>query len=248
MTKRQTRKYEMLVRVQTFGKNHSAQFAEGSEVAKAFAAVNDAVAQVNAFGLTKLTARRESMNARFAAKQALAAWIAALARSARVMAKAVPGADAKFPLPTRRTDVAVLQSGRLLLQEATPLKDTFISCGLPATFVEDLQQAVHRFRTRDCRPQRWQSRGSRVAARHQRGIEKGPGHRALARCSRAERARRRRQCDEGVEARSPRRVLRTNRRCGRAVGDRHVVANVARRPPDRAGRTAGHATCGRAHG
>jgi hypothetical protein len=145
MTKRQTRKYEMLGRVQTFGKNHSAQFAEGSEVAKAFAAVNDAVAQVNAFGLTKLTARRESMKARFAARQELAAWIAAIARSARVMAKAVPGADAKFPLPTRRTDVAILQSGRLFLQEATPLKDTFISCGLPATFVEDLQQAVTGF-------------------------------------------------------------------------------------------------------
>ena len=145
MTKRQTRKYEMLGRVQTFGKNHSAQFAEGSEVAKAFAAVNDAVAQVNAFGLTKLTARRESMKARFAARQALAAWIAAIARSARVMAKAVPGADAKFPLPTRRTDVAILQSGRLFLQEATPLKDTFISCGLPGTFVEDLQQAVTGF-------------------------------------------------------------------------------------------------------
>jgi hypothetical protein len=145
MTKRQTRKYEMLVRVRDFGKNHSAQFAEGSEVSKAFAAVNDAVAQVSAFGVTKLTARRESMDARFAARQALERWIAAIARSARVMAKAVPGADAKFPLPTRRNDVAILQSGRLFLQEATPLKDTFISCGLPATFVEDLQQAVTGF-------------------------------------------------------------------------------------------------------
>src|SRR5262245_50650835 len=111
MTKRQTRKYEMLVRVQTFGKSHETQFAEGSEVAKAFATVGDAVAQITAFEMAKLTARRESMKARFAAKRALAERIASIARSARVIAKAIPGADAKFPLPMRRTDVAILTSG-----------------------------------------------------------------------------------------------------------------------------------------
>ena len=31
---------------------------------------------------------------------------------------------------------------RPIQSEATPLKDTFVSCGLPATFVEDLQQAI----------------------------------------------------------------------------------------------------------
>lgn len=142
MTKRQTRKYEMLVRVRTFGVTHQKAFAEGSEVAKAFATVADVVTQIDAFSKAKLTARRESMKARLAAKMALAARIGAIARSARVMAKAIPGADAKFPLPTGRTDVAILTSGRLFLQEATPLKDTFVSCGLAPTFVEDLQQAV----------------------------------------------------------------------------------------------------------
>ena len=39
MTKRQTRQYEMLVRVRTFGVNHQKQFADGSEVTKAFATV-----------------------------------------------------------------------------------------------------------------------------------------------------------------------------------------------------------------
>jgi hypothetical protein len=142
MTKRQTRKYEMLVRVQTFGVAHQKAFAEGSEVAKAFATVTDIVTQITAFEMAKLTAKRESMKARVAAKVALAARIGSIARSARVIAKAIPGADAKFPLPTRRTDVAVLTSGRLFLQEATLMKDTFISCGLAPTFVEDLQQSI----------------------------------------------------------------------------------------------------------
>ena len=138
MTKRQTRKYEMLVRVQTFGVTHQKQFAEGSEVAKAFATVADAVAQINGFEMAKGTARRQSLEAKLAAKLALAARIGAIARSARVMAKAIPGADAKFPLPMRRSDVAILTSGRLFLQEATLLKDTFVSCGLAPTFVENL--------------------------------------------------------------------------------------------------------------
>ena len=142
MTKRQTRKYEMLVRVQTFGVTHQKAFAEGSEVAKAFAAVTDAVSQITAFEMARLTAKRESMKARHAANLALAERIGSIARSARVMAKAIPGADAKFPLLTRRNDVAVLTSGRLFLQEATPLKDTFISCGLAPTFVEDLQRSI----------------------------------------------------------------------------------------------------------
>jgi hypothetical protein len=132
----------MLVRVRDFGVTHRGQFADGSEVAKAFAAISDAVAEIDAFSKAKLTARRESMPKRLAAKQALSERIAAIARSARVMAKTIPGADEKFPLPTRRSDVAVLTSGRLFLQEAAPLKDMFISCGLPATFVEDLQQAI----------------------------------------------------------------------------------------------------------
>ncbi len=142
MTKRQYRQYEMLVRVRNFGDAHKEQFPEGSEGSKAFAAVTAGVAQIDAFTTAKLTARRLSKKEKLAAKLALAARIGAIARSARVMAKTVAGADAKFPLPTRQSDVAVLQTGRLFLKEVEPVKDAFIRCGLPATFVEELGQAV----------------------------------------------------------------------------------------------------------
>jgi hypothetical protein len=134
----------MLVRVRKFGDTHKDQFPEGSEASNAFAAVAAAVTRIDAFTDAKLTARRVSKQEKVAAKLALAARIGAIARTARMMAKTVPSADAKFPLPTRQSDVAVLQSGRLFLHEAEPVKDTFIRCGLPATFVEDLQQAVAR--------------------------------------------------------------------------------------------------------
>jgi hypothetical protein len=144
MTKRQYRQYEMLVRVRNFGDTHKEQFAEGSEGAKSFASITAAVAQIDAFTNDKLTARRESTKEKLAAKRSLAARIGAIARSARVLAKTVPGADAKFPLPPRRSDVAVLQTGRLFLEEVEPVKDAFIGCGLRPTFVEDLRQAVAR--------------------------------------------------------------------------------------------------------
>lgn len=145
MTKRQTRQYEMLVRVRDFGHTYRQQFAEESEGSKAFGVVADAVGQIDTFHKSKLTARRESMQTKQKAKAALAAQIGAIARSARVMAKAIPDADAKFPLPARRSDVAVLQSGRLFLDEAAAVKDMFIRCGLPPTFIDELQQAVAAF-------------------------------------------------------------------------------------------------------
>ena len=145
MTKRQYRQYEMLVRVRNFGDAQKAHFAEGSEGARAFEAITTAVAEIKAFGNAKLTARRVSKKEKLAAKRALASRIWAIARSARIMAKSVPGADAKFPLPTRQSDVAVLQTGHLFLTEAEPVKDDFIRYGLRPTFMEELQQAVARF-------------------------------------------------------------------------------------------------------
>jgi hypothetical protein len=88
MTVRQTRQYAMLVQVRDFGRAHQEPFPEGSEGHKAFAAVTAAVTAIDAFTSTKL--------------MALTTHIASIARSARVMAKATPGADERFPVPTRK--------------------------------------------------------------------------------------------------------------------------------------------------
>ena len=145
MTKRQRRQYEMLVRVRNFGNAHKEKFPEGSAGAAAFAAIAAAVAEIDGFKDDKLTARRLSRKEKLAARQAVAARIRAIARTARVMAKTVVGADAKFPLPTRQAYGAVLDTGRLFLKEVEPVKDAFIRCGLEPTFVEELQQAVATF-------------------------------------------------------------------------------------------------------
>jgi hypothetical protein len=145
MTKRQTRQYAMLVRVRDFGNTHGARFPEGSEAQNAFASVTSAVAQVEAFTNAKLTARRISRMSKRAAKQVLMKRIGAIARSARALAANDPGADEKFPMPASRGDIAVLQTGRLFLQEGVAVRERFIRCGLPPTFLDDLQQAVGTF-------------------------------------------------------------------------------------------------------
>ena len=144
MNTRQTRQYETLVRVRKFGSNYGEKFAEGSEGRKAFAVVATAIADVESFSNSKLTARREGMT-KFDARRALAARIDAIAITARKLAKTVPGADIKFPKPVRQSDVAVLTSGRLFLREAPAVKDAFVRSGLPEGFVEGLQQAVATF-------------------------------------------------------------------------------------------------------
>lgn len=142
MTKMQTRQYAMLVRVRDFGQARSEQFPPGSEAQKAFALVISVVAQVDAFNNAKLTAKRISQSRKLKAKRDLKMRISAIARSARALATAEPGADEKFPMPTRQGDIAVLMSGRLFLQEGAAVKERLVACGLPPTFLDDLRQAV----------------------------------------------------------------------------------------------------------
>lgn len=145
MTKRQDRQYEMLVRVRDFGKLHQDGFPEGGEGSKAFAAVAGVVEEVHAFTGDLQTARRVARESKRQAKRGLSAQIAAIAGSARVMAKTTPDFDAKFPLPAGASDVAVLQAGQLFLTEAVAVKDAFVRCGLAPAFIDDLQQAVTAF-------------------------------------------------------------------------------------------------------
>src|SRR5262245_62046920 len=119
MTTRQYRQYLMLVRVRDFGDAHKQQFPEGSEGNQAFGVVAAAVAQIQSFNKAATNARRLSQKERLAAKFALSTLIVAIARSAQVMAKTVVGADARFPLPTRQSAVAVLETGRIFVEEAT---------------------------------------------------------------------------------------------------------------------------------
>lgn len=145
MTKRQQGQYHTLVRVDTFVRAHMELFPEGSEGRKALEVISTALARIGTFDRNKGPAKRQSLKGKGTAKQALWAQLNIIARSARVLEKSRPGTDAKFPLPMRKSDIAILQTGRLFLEGSEPLKEALIHCGLPATFVEDLRHAVDNF-------------------------------------------------------------------------------------------------------
>jgi hypothetical protein len=135
----------MLVRVRDFGKLYQDRFPEGGEGRTAFAAVGAVVGEIDAFVGDQQTASRRARQAKLQAREALSARLLTIARSARVVAKSTPDFDAKFPLPVQQSDVAMLQAGLLFAKEVVAVKDAFVRCGLPDTFVEDLKQAVTAF-------------------------------------------------------------------------------------------------------
>lgn len=145
MTGRQMRQYEMFVRIHAFGQTYSDRFADGAEARKAFQAVGTVIEEIDAFNAGKLTARQSSRQRRDTAKRALKRQLRRIASTARVLAKTIPDADAGFPLPRDGSDIALLQAGMLFARAVVPMADPFRRCGLPATFVEDLRQAVTSF-------------------------------------------------------------------------------------------------------
>lgn len=142
MTKRQVRQYEMLVRVRGFGKLYQDRFPEGGEGRTAFASVGVVVSEVDAFVRDQQTGRRRARQGKLLARKALLARLVTIAKTAKVVAKTSPDFDARFPLPTNKSDVMLLQAGQLFLKEAAAVKEAFVRCGLPDTFVDDLQQTL----------------------------------------------------------------------------------------------------------
>ena len=144
MTKRETRQYEMFVRVRDFGVMYRDRFPAGSTGGQAFAAVEAAVAQLEASGTSKLTAKGEGQRAKVKARRALTERVRAIARTARVVADTVPGAET-FRLPEQETDVALLTAARAFLQAGEAVKAEFVAHGLPDSFIGDLQQVITTF-------------------------------------------------------------------------------------------------------
>lgn len=145
MTNRQARQVAMLVRSDRFVQERPGLFPEGSQGSKASNTLSTVLEQIGAFNSAKQKKGREVRTTKRLAKEALRAQLLTITRSARVLAKTVPDADARFPLPVGESDMAAHQAGLLFVKESTAMKEAFIECGLPATFLETLQQSVTAF-------------------------------------------------------------------------------------------------------
>jgi len=91
MTTRQTRKYEMLQRVHTFGLARRDQFPAESLSGEAFRAVGVAVAELARHAASKVTTLNEGLRAKRETRRTLVERLKAMARCARAIEVTSPG-------------------------------------------------------------------------------------------------------------------------------------------------------------
>ena len=158
----QSRRYEMLVRVRNFGDAHADLFQESSLARQTFAAVAEAVQQLNAHTVSKLSSV-PGTTTKAMARADLVDRLAAISQTARVIAEQTPDLEEKFVLPNFVPNQALLMTARVFVRDAEPLGDRFIAHVMPKTFLADLEEAIGRFE--QATHEREAGKDERIAAR-----------------------------------------------------------------------------------
>jgi hypothetical protein len=163
MTAYETGRYGMFKRVCRFGEEHREFFPEASDARKTFAQVAKYVEDLDALARARRDALEHGWRRKAEARRALRARLRVLARIAYDEGLRVPGADALFPFPSRRSDGTLLHTGKLFVSECTNAREMFLRYGMPETFVADLQALVDAFD--DSTHRGWHRRTTIVVAR-----------------------------------------------------------------------------------
>jgi len=145
MERYERQRYEMLVRVRNFGMTHRQHFPETSAGGKAFTVVAEAAAALEAHATAKLLTAEEGKKTKAAARNAVVERLAVIARTARELARTVPGADSVFRLPEGRSDVALITTARAFVREGQSRIERFVPLGMAGTFVAELQEVTDTF-------------------------------------------------------------------------------------------------------
>jgi hypothetical protein len=164
MNRKQISQYDMLVRVRQFGAAHADRFPDPSLARDTFAAVAQAVEQLEIHTVAKLTAVQGTPT-KAKARAALLALAQRVDQTGRVIAAHTPGLDGTFVLPSEPTDQELLSRSRVFLDRVPAVQAQFIAHLLPPAFVADLKAAVAAFEA--ARQQRQADKDSRLAARRQ---------------------------------------------------------------------------------
>ena len=140
MNRRQIHMYQMLARVADFGATHAELFPKTTIAGELLAAIGSAVTKLSGHSSSQVSgngAIRNSSGSRTAARKALKKRLEQIDQTARAMQ------IDKFWMPRKRAVQAIIDSGRAFARDAEPLRKQFIDHGLPETFIDDLNRAVH---------------------------------------------------------------------------------------------------------
>ena len=122
-------------------------FQESSLAQQTFAAVAEAVQQLNAHTVSKLSAV-PGMTPKTMARADLHDRLEAISQTARVIAEQTPDLEEKFVLPKVLSNQALLMTARAFAHDAEPIADRFIAHVMPKAFLADLEAAIGRFAVR----------------------------------------------------------------------------------------------------
>ena len=172
----ENRQWEMFGRVREFGAARAADFAAGMLGQELFSALAQLMANLEAHATSQTSQRNEakkSTASKAAARTTLLASLAALQRTARVLALSQPGLEKSFQVPLRMTDTKLLTTARAMAAAAAPLQAALTRHELPAGFLTTLQWQITALE--DAIGQRSEARSAQVTATSSIGqaIEQG---------------------------------------------------------------------------
>jgi hypothetical protein len=144
MTRTQRVRYEALLRIRDFGAAHQDRFPSSSSGHAAFAAVADAVADIDEHAAAKLVAVREGRRDRIARRKLILDRMAAISRTSRAVTLPA-GVPLRLAMPRRRSDVTIATSARAFLREAEAHQDQLVNLGLSSTCLSELRAATDAF-------------------------------------------------------------------------------------------------------
>ena len=137
MNDRETRRYQMFGRVQTFGKDNTADFAPGGEALKRFTSIGQVIKDLDA---AKANQQPGAATAKDVLLDALRMDLQNVARTARAIEQDEPGFAVKFRLPDSPSQTALLTVADAVVVELKKagVAARFIAHELPADFVQHL--------------------------------------------------------------------------------------------------------------
>lgn len=148
MTDNDTRRYETFLRVRQFKQAEGAQFASNSFANELFTSLDGITTELDSHKNAQdsgLSAASQSSRSKAVARAELEEDMEAISRTAKAMARTIPGLENKFRAPRDLKDQELLTRARAFATDALPLKAEFIKRGLPADFLDDLNEDTEEF-------------------------------------------------------------------------------------------------------
>jgi hypothetical protein len=143
VTGRAIRRYQMLVRVSTFGADHAAAFPSHTLAARTFEEVSDVVSALHQHIVTQASARASDRVVRKAiARKRLRSSVRVIGRTARAFAAGTPAILCRFRVPKTNGDRALVSAARGFAHHARQLATVFVAHELPPTFLVDLDGEI----------------------------------------------------------------------------------------------------------